>query len=362
MSDEKPKNAVETKVAEILQEASEMGYGAERISKVEEAVREADAAGEELAAFDARLGLVEAAVFGGYPEKGFVAFGWLAAKTKQNPERFKESSALLGMFLGGVDVLWAYKWMSLQVPWYPQVSLRQIRETLEDMEERYQKHGFSLRPVHMAWTRVAIDTSDDPEEAYAHYRKWQWAPRDLYADCEACEVSFQAHFHAHRGEHERALQVAGPLLNGALGCAEVPHETYARLLESAMELGKQDEAARFHDVGYPMVRDNRDFVWAVSRHIVYLTAIGNHERALELARRHLPWALGNRIADRKMWFYAACRDLFAVLDAQVSIRMDGVPETDDPVVLRDFFAAEVQAIAERFDARNNNDVISRQVL
>ena len=101
-----------TQVEAILEEADELDYGPERIAKAEEAVRLADDAKHDVAGFEARLGLIQAAVFGGWPEKGLVAFGWCVAKTDADPTTFPESRALPGFGLLGTDLLWVYKWGS----------------------------------------------------------------------------------------------------------------------------------------------------------------------------------------------------------------------------------------------------------
>ena len=368
MSDEEdPRSPEEKAVYDKIADQKELEYGAERIAIGEEAVRMADAGGFEQAAFEARLQLVQSAVLGGYPEKGFVAFAWCASKSKEEPERFRESRSLGGIFLLGVDVLWTYKWMTLQVPWYPQITRAQMDETLGDMESRYRAHNLSLRPVHMARVRCLIETGGDPDEAKEQFRKWQFATRDLYADCEACEVSFQSWYFAERGDPERAIQEAHRLLSGEKSCAEVPHNTYARLLECALELGRTEDAAKWHDVGYPMIQSNRDFVWNVSRHIAYLVRVGNLEKAQTLAERHLDWAVDNRVIDRRMWYFAALRDLFAALSGMVAVRLspklavyseDGEYSAEE---LRDFFDRETHAMASRFDQRNGNDYVSRRV-
>lgn len=367
MKDEDFRPAELAAIYDKLDEQKGLEYGPERIAITEAAVRMADAGGFEKAAFDARLELVQSAVLGGYPEKGFVAFAWCASKSKEDPERFQESKALRGIFLLGVDVLWTYKWMTLQVPWYPQITRAQMDETLADMEARYRAHNLSLRPVHMARVRCAIETGGDADEAKEQFRKWQDAPRDLYADCEACEISFQSWYFAERGDPERAIREAARLLSGEKSCAEVPHNTYARLLDCALELDRPGDAAKWHELGYPMVQSNRDFVWNVSRHIAYLVRIGNLEKAQTLAERHLDWAVDNRVIDRRMWFYASLRDLFGALSGTVSVRLSpklavysesGEYSAD---ALRDFFDAESRAMAARFDERNGNDYVSRRV-
>ncbi|MCA9615798.1 MAG: hypothetical protein KC586_23745 [Myxococcales bacterium] len=358
---------IQDRVDALLEEADKLDYGPERIAKCEEAVRLADEAKHDVAAYDARLGLIQAAVFGGWPEKGLVAFGWCVAKVDAEPERFRESRALAGFGMLGIDLLWVYKWMTLQVPWYPQLARKQIDETLDDMERRYRKHGLSLRPVHMNRTRVAQECDPDPAAAKAHYDKWQWALRDDYADCEACEISFRVDYLVERKEYERAFEVAKPLLSGAKKCAEVPHVTYGYLLAPARELGLDELAESFSSKGLALVEGQRDFVATTGQHVAHLVARGDLDRALELFERHLPFAVGNRIPKRVLDYYVVGRDLFTALaDAGRDATLRAPKELGyrgDPKDLRAIathFATEAKPIAAKFDARNGNDLVSRR--
>lgn len=345
-------NDVSDQVTEIVREAARLGYGAARIERVEEAVRLADSANDELSGYRARMGMVEAAVYGGYPEKGLVAFGWCAAKSAEDPERFPARRP-------GTDLLWVFKWITQQVTWYPQLERAQIESALQDMEARYVAHGLSLRPVFMQRTRAALAMGDPPERASDHYRKWQWATRDSYADCRACEFNFQTEFHVARGEHQEALRVAEPILRGDSRCAEVPHDTYALLLESALAAGRDEDAARFHTVGYPMIRDNRVFTARIANHVHYLIDVGRLDDAQAMVERHVHWATDNRVLDHQLWFHAAAARLFAKLDASVESRIAGEAKTAD--VLREHYRNAANRVAAQFDARNGNAHVSEQL-
>lgn len=343
---------VSDRVDTLIDEADRLGYGSARIERVEEAVRLADSAGDERSGYSARMAMVEAAVYGGYPEKGLVAFGWCAAKSVEDPDRFPARRR-------GTDLLWVFKWITQQVPWYPQLERTQIESALQDMEARYVEHGLSLRPVFMQRTRAALAMGDPPEQASEHYRKWQWASRDSYADCRACELHFQTEFHVARGEHQEALRVAEPILGGDSRCAEVPHETYALVLEPLICLGRAEEAEQFHRAGYSMVRDNRVFTVAVAHHIHYLIDAGRLDEAQATVERHIEWATDNRVLDRQLWFHAAAARLFAKLDPAHESRVTGEAKTAD--VIAEHYRNAATLVAARFDARNGNAYVSDQL-
>ena len=353
----------------LFEEIESMDYGAAKLAKAEEAVRLADQRGLPGEAYEARLHVVEAGVFGGFPEKALVAFTWCASKTASDPETFPETHAAIeGPFLTNVDLLWAYKWMTMQIPWYPQLTRAQIDQTFEDMEERYRRHGLSLRPVHMQRARAAREMGDDEQVGAGHFRKFQWARRDRYADCYACELSFEVTWILFQGDLARALQVAAPIIEGERGCAEIPHHTYAMFLLPLVDTGELEQARAFHERGYPLVRDNRDFLSQCAEHLDYLVAVGDEPRAIELFGRHLPWALEARVEDRRFRYFLSGRALMDAMSAsEISLSLPANHPLHDPggvvkvEALRCWLEDEVTAIGARFDARNGNDRYARMV-
>jgi hypothetical protein len=239
------------KVYDLLDEAEDHEDGPVKVSITEEAVRLADESQDEVLAYEARMDLIRAATFGGYPEKAMVAFTWCVGKSTEDPDRFPARDA-------GTDLLWAYKWISGQLAGYPQISRAQIREIMDDMEEKYRAHSLSLRPIYENWAQMAMDCGDPEEEILRHMDAFQAARRDGYANCAACERNFQVTILTFLRKDQEALDLAEPLLNGQEGCAEVPHGTYATVLLPLLRMGDPERAQRFHKRGYEMIRGNRD--------------------------------------------------------------------------------------------------------
>lgn len=349
-------------VDELLAEARALGYGSEQVHKCEEAVRVADEQKDLDKAFEARFELVQAGVFGGAPEKSFVAFGWCASKCDEDPDRFPESRAVGGVFLMAVDLLWAYKWMTLQVPWYPQLSRAQIESTLDDMETRYAKHGLSLRPVYMQRARACLEMGDDVERAKAWFRKWQWAKLDAYADCRACEQNFEVEHHLDTGNPTLAMRAAEPLLSGELSCAEVPHITFGALLLPLYDQGETERAGKLATRGYEMIRDNPDHLSAVARHVDYLVVSGQLGEARAMAERHAPWAHSCRLLERRFTFLLCLRHLLEHDASETALALpDGMGEGATFAAQKAWLDDEVRTNAQRFDERNGNDLYARRI-
>ena len=354
------------RVAELLAEADGLQHGTSRVAVAEEAVRQADALGDEGLQYDARMELLSATIFGGYPDKALVAFSWLAGTCDRNPERFPESDNLLGMFLRRVDLLWAYKWIVQNTHCFSQISREQIERTLDDMEGRYRKNGYSMRPVWMNRTRIAMAMDAGPERADDSFARWQAAARDLYADCAACEQHFQVDYHLYRRDLDAANTAAEPLLAGELACAEVPHMTYVRLVVPTWLAGDSERAWTYHRRGYELCRDNRDFLEELAELVEHLLLAEDPAAAVTMLERHGSWIVDSRVGSRRLRWFVVLGALFEQLDvASVTLRLPAAlgPHAGpdyDPRELAAWFDREAASLTEAFDRRNGNDLVSRE--
>lgn len=355
-------------VHELLEQASSLPYGPSRLAITEEATRTADERGDVQAGYDARIELLQAAIFGGYPEKALVAFSWLVARSDEDPETFPESAALAGLFVTRIDILWGYKWIVQHTTAFPQISRQQIEDTLDDMETRYRKNGCSLRPVWMNRTRATMEMDDDPDAVDDYFERWRRAPTDLYADCEACEQNFEVEVHLYRGRVAEAREAAEPLLSGAMSCAEVPHITYCEMLVPTLRAGHADEAQRFHQRGYELTRDNRDFVAELANVLDYRLMTGDLAGAVELADHHLPWVAETRVGLRRWRWFISMSGLLERLQERVTLPLrvpPGLgPEDEDercePSAMLRWFEEAADRLTAEFDRRNGNDVVRRR--
>lgn len=338
-------------VEALLEEAEDLPYGPPRTERCEEAVRVADTIHDEGLSYDARIALIESAVFGGSPQKAIVAFAWCVAKSDADPDRFPERGGW------GTDLLWMHKWVAGQVHAYPQITRAQVTSALDDMEQRYTRHGLSLRPLYQLRMHAALEMDEDGEVAHEHFRKWQWAKRDSYADCQACETHSAVEFYIKREQHERAFDTARPLLEGRQACAEVPHHTYAMLLISARALGRSDDLEHLHRVGLPLVRSNPDFLRHLALHVDHLVSTGNLADAAPLVATMLEWTRNTQDFDSRMWAYASAKHFFSKgVKARLPTHLSAAEA--DPVA---YFDRESKAIAARFDERNGNALISTRL-
>ncbi|MGE0712576.1 MAG: hypothetical protein AB7N76_20345 [Planctomycetota bacterium] len=337
-------------VWDLLSRAYALDYGAEKLGLCEEAVRLADQRQDAELGFLARQALVEAATFGGFPDKALLAFTWCLAQCDKQPERFDET-----------ELLWSYKWVAARLPYFPQVTRARIEEVHADMARRYARSGLNLRPVaKIRW--LAARRMGDRQEALAAYEESERLPRDAGADCAACERNDRVRYLLFTERLEDALAAAAPILSGRMSCAEIPHATLGMLLGPLLELGRGAEAARHHVRGYRLVRGNREFVGTLAEHLEFLVLTRNDAPAAALLEEHLSLALDTTDLDQRFRFFVAAaqlcrasggeRELALALSPRAGChRPDGRYERAE---LGAWFEAEAAAIGERFDRRNGN--------
>jgi len=347
------------RVEELLDEASLLEDGPTKVMLLEEAVGVADTHGDAELGFEVRQDLIHAATFGGYPEKALVAFTWSLAYCD------REQSGQLGH-----GMLWKYKWIANALPEFPHITLTQIHGVLDDMTARYAKAGMSLRAVHKLRCGLAMGMGDRAA-ARAHHRAWQQAPADSVSDCAACERNHRVKYLFFQGKDEQGLAHAGPILQGRLRCAEIPHATLAHVLLPLVRLGRVEEAMAYHRQGLRLVTRNRSFVRELGMHMTFLALTDNLAQAVRLLERHLPWALEKEGQARRFDFFLAARFVLDRLEAsgKASVRLR-LPQgfalhsesgKYDVGELAAWFDADLQALAARFDARNGTDHFARRL-
>lgn len=200
--------------------------------------------------------------------------------------------------------LTAYKWMVNNARRFPQVTKAQIESMLLDFEARVRREGLSLRPAHHARMEWAME-SERREEASAHFRKWQAAPRDQLSDCPVCELHNRVEYLVFLEKDEEAVASANPLLSGGRECTSVPDKTYGLLLTPLLRLGRREEALDLHHEGYRRIAGKRRYVDTASEHLTFLVRAGELEEAVRVFESFLPLALEITTPSKRFGFMLA---------------------------------------------------------
>jgi hypothetical protein len=327
---------------------------AEGIELLERAVRLADSQGDVALGWEARDALMDAATMGGYPEKTLVAFTWNLAQF----DRFGDEHGW-----DEHDLLWKYKWVINSLWSFPTIQAAQIEAAFADFQTRLERAGYSPRTLYYFRAKYA-HARGDFHDGDQWRTVWQRAQYDGMSDCNACEASFTVDYLIDRGDTDAALEAATPILGGRMRCAEVPHNTLARVLEPMLRAGRTDDALSAHLCGYRMIQGNQEFLIASGQHLAFLAYTHNLPEAVKLFERHLPWALQTADPERRYSFFkdalVLTRRLRDAGTAAVQLRLPSefsVARGADGYSLADletYLRGEATRIAQAFDARNGN--------
>jgi hypothetical protein len=348
------------RVTELIDRSLDLREGDEKIMLLEEAVRLADTTRDVKLQYQARESFIEAAYFGGVPEKALVAYAWCLAQFDRNPDLFWEWK-----------ILWRYKWMINVISDFPQISKEQIHEMLDDMERRFQRAGSGLRAVYKYRYRME-KFFGNREQAIQFYEQAERMHQDDLTDCAACETDERVTYSFYTGKDELALRQAEPLLNGLRRCRSVPHRTYSKVLVPLLRLGRGDEAWQYHRRGYQMIMSDRAMLDYLSEHLIFLTLYGDLRGAGQLLEKHYHWTEENtNVYERFMFYRAAWLFLEVAVEADKKRLSLSLPRSFplyeaegeyETARLREWFEGRARELARRFDERNGTDYFTRELL
>ncbi|MEK4277363.1 MULTISPECIES: hypothetical protein [unclassified Paenibacillus] len=337
---------------ELMDEAYGLPNGPAKLGMLEEAARVADVNGMEEEAYEARSEIVETATFCGYPMKALIAFSWQLGKFDQQPEEYDEET-----------LMWSYKWILGKMPDFPEISREKILELLEDFGRRFKSYGYSERSYWYYRFRIFMDFGE-LEEAGRSYDRFRTMDRDFMSDCEACEQDEIMRYFLLKGDDEKVLEAAQPILKGRMSCAEIPHLTLSEILMPLYRLGRTAEADKHQTKGYRLIKGQNDFVQSFAEQMDYLTRT-NPAKGIDVLEETLVFAADHEDPYAKMLFYARAASLlrrWAEESPEYRLRLPAsFPYEGDPgdlLKLADYFAEHAQTASAKFDQRNGNHHVS----
>ncbi|MGI5323403.1 hypothetical protein [Actinomadura nitritigenes] len=332
----------------LMTRSQELPYGEARTVLVEDALRRAEEAGDEVLAFRVRVRLTDAYQFGGEPAKAFATFGRTLAEHDRDPGRFDEPLVLL----------WQMKAVVSSLTKFPEIPLDRARAVLDDMERRYRAGGHSLQAVYRRRHIVARHLGDPSADEW--FGRWRAAQRDQLSDCEGCDPTGMVAHLADAGRYEEAAEIAAPVLASELSCKEQPQGIQTAMLPVYLRTGRPEAAADAHRRAYRAHRRQVADLGDIADHLEFCALTGNDARGLEIVQRHLGWLDRAPHAHAEMMFAAAAAAVLGRVAASgrdaVTVRRPasgGRPAADVPVAeLRAELEARATELAARFDARN----------
>lgn len=340
------------KLYELLDEAYFLDPSPQKVALLEQAVRLADTLQNEAQSYDIRMDLIQAATFGGQPDRAIVAFSWCLAAYDRNPENYD-----------WFDLYWKYKWIVGNGINYPSLSRSKLEALLDDQAKRYRSMGRG-KQASLKSRMCFYQGIGEIKKARKMLDNVDRTRTDELSDCPACTLNNKVLLLIDTGEYDAALQTAEPILLGRKKCAEVPHCTIPTLLLPLLFTGKHEQAADLHERNLRRIRRKSQFLKELGEHAFYLAFRGQPQEALQIIEREFAFSLGVTHPRANFFFYLAA--LFVLQRLQrsgvnsVSLRLP-----KDFPLRRDDHTYEVETliqwlkntcttIADDFDQRNGN--------
>jgi len=334
----------------LFYEAESIPYGAARVAALETAMRAADADGtDELLPFEVRFDLIYSYISAGERARSFVPFAWCVTEFDRDPAKYADFQEQL---------LWAFKWQPTGLTDFPEIPLGRTLDFIDDMERRYRTTGHSLFAVHQVRLSVARHLGDSAAAA-RHFRDWEISVPDSLADCAGCWPSAKVEYLVDEGRYDDALRIADPVLQGALTCHEQPQWMLTALLPAYIATGRLEDAADAFRKAYRIDRTRRASLDRIGEQIEFLARTGNEVAALDIVEDHLNWLEDPDSPRAAMVFSASAALALSRLEPGFTVGRGAAARP--AAELAEELATSARAIAARFDLRNGNDVMGREI-
>lgn len=336
--------------------------GAPRMDALKTAISSADSENDFWSGLALRYLYIKESIFADDAFQAIIMFPEYLALFDAHPEFEEEFSA---------DIMWAFKWVLENSRDFYQVSIEQAEKYFEEFKSRCDRYGAGQGAYYMK--KAKFYELIDPEISKAAFAEFSKTRRDKFSDCYACELNSKVENELSNGSLDAALKAAEPIFSGKRTCAEVPHVTYGAFMDYYARHGEYDKAMAYAEKMYRLISDNPSFLVQVGQFMELLSVMDNSRGAIVL-RQHMKQAAGCKNPYMRMRFWIGAYRVAASIAKEDEGRIriilpknglpaelrDILPEQPenhiyDAAVLADMFKNAAEAIADKFDERNNSD-------
>ena len=314
---------------------------------LEMAIREADAAGEEEAAYLLRSAMITSCQGRGRPDLILAYFPWCLARVHQVSPDERD------------DLLFRYRWAISQTMDYPAVGRPRIEELIADMAQRYAQEGFSQRSVWVLRVLMARYWRDEALAREAIHTYWRF-PRDELSDNVDTERKFVALTQLKFWPEKHATRVATMTIDNDIQRCQLK----AAVLRPLLRLGQLELAHQQHLEGLRLARGQPLFVDR-SFHAQYLAMLGNQREAEEMILSDLDAALRSiEVSEVVDFFFNAAWVLaYSAEDHRARIPTEAPdPDAAPAVTLADWLRRRAAKLAIELDHQNNQGIVKKELL
>ena len=346
---------MEEQVQQLIDEAKAMPHCLAQVTVLEQALRLADSHQLGRLQYTTRNELINAVIFTGQGHKAMPLFSWVLNYYDEHEDEMSWRDRWY--------LMWRYKWVAGRLPDFYQVPLNSIFDAIDDMKRRYELYGFDTGPIHKRLMWIYLDIGED-EKAHQAYEDWMRTERSIQSDCAACDLNSKVSFWHHMKDYQKAYSLSEPLISGEMGCECVPHSTYGKILEAALEKDGQKQADQYHQRGYEMIRPNiSNYYTTLRHHLVYLCKTAQYAELNRLLDEHFVGMLEQDNPLSLLFVYRALHRVFETLKTfqpTIALRASEkwplyqTEQSYQTEQLAQWFGEQGRQIAGRFDARNQN--------
>lgn len=341
---------------EILDNLDLSGNVHEQVDAVFRAIRLADLQSDEEAAMRARITLLCIAPRTRYANEMIAAFSWCHGKLEEDPERYS---------CWEEDVVLQLENMVGTLVDYPNVSLQQLDEITELMEQSFRRLDLGMRCVAEQRYSLAMRTGDI-EKAVSLLGPWLATDEPEDEEIEGWERLSQFELLMMQERHEEGLRMLQPYLQR---CDRLSSDLFVWSVSHAMRplwlVGRGDDARRLQQQALPLLREEPTDALGSGAHIAFLTRIDQLEEAVEVLEEFLEPGMGAPDPDAHFRIFAAAAGLTRALAESDAPPALSLPECH-PLhrrgetryncrELADWFEEKARGIGQQFDQRNGTD-------
>lgn len=349
-----------TRSIDLVQTARGLPHGPARVALYEEALRLADASGEDRLGYLVRAELIDACTFAEREDLLPVLLAWNLAHFDRH-EGELSPNAILSLYF---RVMW---WL----PLFVEIPRAQVLDLFADLERRVRRHGESPWRYHRYFRKGMQSLKDTAAARPSHEYLQANAPPPDERD-EFSETSGDCRYLIDCERHAEAVARAEPLLASRRTGVVEPQQLVAALLYSYLRVGRRAEADGLLTWAVRLIRkDGKQYPGAWCDIVRYLVLTGQFAPAKRALEEKLPlmFAPTSRVS-RCDWARAGllfAEGLRRSGESFVKMRLPaGAPPADGRgrvgvAELAGWFRAEAEALGARYDARNGNDWWARHI-
>lgn len=348
---------ISDQIYDLQVKAYNLPNGETQLHLYEEALRLAEQSRDLDLIFPARLYVACGAGNSGYEEKTMAALAWCLTAFENDRERFLEHKkfllSILKTFLCGVSQ-------------YPHVTHDKFEQLLGQLESHLRYFGYSQRTIH--YVRMSFARSiGDRATTIASHDKYLEFPRDEMSHKVPAEAESEFWYYWFLEETEKEVETALKILTTKPSASFKPYDTHSGVLRSLTLLERYEEADRYQQKGYRLIRGNRKYLELIGFQIAYLLHRERIADAIRMFERHLHWALETHDQGSRYIFYVAARHLFLAIPQEQSPCQLSLPrsfphyeESNQYHVsqIANWLKQETSSLAASFDQRNGNTYFS----